>query len=137
MIPLQQRIIERMHTLEEFERAYEGLGDALLKHVALAYTQESQPQITVVLECMSALVDYEWVKLEIRFSGVQEFNIVSKRHHTLVVVESFAANRIEDVFVFDFAPTIIPPETMEEHRQSWFYIACASFDCREIERSGR
>jgi hypothetical protein len=92
MIPLQARIIERMHTLEEFAQAYEGLGDALLKHVALAYTQENQPQITVVLECMSALVDYEWVNLEIRFSGVQEFNIASKKQYTVVIVESFAAN---------------------------------------------
>lgn len=122
-----------VNTLEEFERTYEGLGDALLKHVALAYSKENQPQITVVVECMSAHLDYEWVYLEIRFSGVQEFNIVSKRQHTLVVVESFAANRIEDMFVFDFAPTIIPPETMDEHRQSWFYIVCTSFDYKEIE----
>lgn len=122
-----------MKTLDEFTQAYEGLGDALLKHVALAYTKENQPQITLVVECMSALLDYDWVNLELRFWGVQEYCLVSKANSTLVVVESFAANQLGEVFVFDFAPTIIPPETMEEHRQSRFYITCVSFDYQEIE----
>jgi hypothetical protein len=124
-----------MNTLEEFKQAYEGLHDASLIHVALAYTHESQPQITVVLACMSALIDYEYVHLEIRFSGVQEFSIVSKKLHSLGPVEGFTANRMEDVFVFDFAPPLVPPKTMEEHRQSWFYIACTSFDCQQVEWS--
>lgn len=127
-----------MNTLQDFSLAYGSLGDALLKHVGLTYTQENQPQITVVLACMSVLADYEWVHLEIRFSGVQEFSIVSKKHYSLELVEGFAAKRIEDVFVFDFSPTISShttnaPKTMDEHRQSWFYVTCASFDCQEIE----
>lgn len=122
-----------MKTLAEFAQAYEGLGDALLKHVALAYTKGNQPQITVVVECMSALLDYEWVNLELRFWGVQEYCLVSEADSTLVVVYDFAANQLGEVFVFDFAPPISPPETIEEHRQSRFYIACTSFDYQEIE----
>ena len=122
-----------MNTLEEFKRTYEDLHDALLKHVALTYTHGNQPQITVVLGCMSTRRDYEYVNLEIRFSGVQEFRIDSKKGHSIAPVEGFAANCIEDMFVFDFAPLLIPAETMEDHRQSWFYIACTNFDCQEIQ----
>lgn len=124
-----------MNTLEAFEHTYEGLGDALLKHVSLAYSQENQPRITVVLECWSLAAE-EWVYLEIRFTDVQEYCIVSKRQDTLVVVEGFVAHQLGDVFVFNFAPSSLGPETMDEHRQSRFYVACTKFNCQEIEWPG-
>ena len=121
-----------MNTLEAFEHAYKELGDALLKHVSLAYSQENQPRITVVLECWSFAAE-EWVYLEIRFAEVQEYCIVSKRQDTLVVVEGFVAHQLGNVFVFNFAPSLPGPETMEEHRNSRFYVACTWFDYQEIE----
>jgi hypothetical protein len=123
-----------MKTIEEFERAYESLGDALVKHVSLSFkpTKRNQPDIIVVLECFSALIDYEWVHLELRFSEVQEFRLLSTNKYCLTVVENFSVTLLDNVLFFSFVPMIVAPETMDEHRDSLFYIACKSFDYQEV-----
>jgi hypothetical protein len=44
-----------------------------------------------------------------------------------------AANQLEDLFVFDFALMRLGPETMVEHQESMFYVACKHFDYQEVE----
>ncbi|GAB3589733.1 hypothetical protein [Hymenobacter daeguensis] len=123
-----------MKTLEEFGRVYEELGDALVKHVGLSFTTENLPDIVVVLECYSTMRDGDFVYLKITFTEVQEFRVDSSDYrYSLTVVDGFAANLFGDVFVFDFSPMHLGPETMVEHRQSKFYIACKHFDYQEIE----
>jgi hypothetical protein len=123
-----------MNTLEAFKHAYQELGDALLKHVSLAYAQQNQPQITVVLECWSFIAE-EWVYLEMRFSGVQEFRLLSNERYCLTVVTNCETNQFGNVVVFDFIPFRLGATTLAEHRESLFYIACTTFSCQEIKWS--
>lgn len=122
-----------MKTLEEFTRAYDCLGDALVEHVSLSFqpTKKNQPDITVLLNCWSLTIE-DWVHLELRFCEVQEFRLASTDQYSLTVVVNFAVNCLNSLFVFDFMPVISPPETMAEHRDSLFYVACKSFDYHEV-----
>jgi hypothetical protein len=123
-----------MKTLEEFGRVYEELGDALVKNVSLSFNTGNLPDIVVVLECYSTVRNGEFGHLKLTFTEVQEFRVDSSDdRYCLTVVDGFAANRFGDVFVFDFAPMRLGPETMVEHRESKFYIACKHFDYQEIE----
>jgi hypothetical protein len=123
-----------MKTLEEFGRVYKELGDALLKHLSLSFGTGNLPNIVVVLHCYSTVLEGEFVYLKLTFTEVQEFRIDSSDYrYSLTVVDGFAANQFEDLFVFDFAPMRLGPETMVQHRESMFYIACKNFDYEEIK----
>jgi hypothetical protein len=123
-----------MKTLEEFGRVYEELGDALVKHVSLSFNTGNRPDIVVVLNCYSMVLEGEFVYLKLTFTEVQEFRVDSSDYrYSLTLVNGFAANQFDDLFVFDFAPMRLGPETMVEHRESMFYIACKNFDYEEIE----
>jgi hypothetical protein len=123
-----------MKTLEEFGRVYEELGDALVKHISLSFTTGNLPDITVVLNCYSTVLNSEFVYLKLTFTQVQEFRVDSSDYrYSLTAVDGFAANQLEDLFVFDFAPMRLGPETMVQHRESMFYVTCKHFDYEEIE----
>ncbi|MGI4735730.1 MAG: hypothetical protein ACRYG7_11185 [Janthinobacterium lividum] len=123
-----------MKTLEEFGRVYEELGDALVKHVSLSFSTGNLPDIVVVLHCYSTVRNGDFVYLKLTFTEVQEFRVDSSDYrYSLTVIYGFAANQFEDLFVFDFAPMRLGPETMVQHRESMFYIACKNFNYEEIE----
>jgi hypothetical protein len=122
-----------MKTVEEFNKNYETLGDAVVKNVSIIYMDNpAQLVIKVVLDCMATIKDYEWVYLEISFYGVEEFKILSLPNISIQVVESFAIDYLDDLVIFNFSPNVIPPENITEHRDSLFYIICKDFSFKEL-----
>lgn len=123
-----------MKPLEEFDKNYETLGDAIVKNISVIYMDNpAQLIIKIVLDCMAAAKDYEWVYLEISFYGVEEFKIMSLPNISVQVVESFATSYLNNLFIFNFSPNTIPPENISEHRDSLFYIICKNFSFKEIK----
>ncbi|SHM29809.1 hypothetical protein [Hymenobacter psychrotolerans] len=117
-----------MNNLPDFIAIYGDLHDALVEQVRTMYAPEGLT-LQVTVQCMKQIDEGEWVFLDMTFEHVQEFRLPLDTR-TQVIFE-LTAVVWGDKFVFDFLPRYIPPQGIDEHRESYFYLVCSAFDVRE------
>lgn len=121
-----------MKSLVDFFAAYSDMHDAVIRSISIDYKDGTNyPTITVRVDCMSVTKDYEWVYLEIYFHKCQEYALIGKHNFDSQVIFNVVADYWEDKVVFSFNPNTMEPASIDEHRQSDFYIVCETIDFAE------
>jgi hypothetical protein len=123
-----------MKSFADFFSTYGDLHDAVIKSISLDYKEGTNyPLITVRLECMSVAQDYEWVHLEIHFHMCQEYRLIGKHNTDSQVIFNVMADYWENKIAFSFNPNSMESMSIDEHRQSDFYVVCETIDFAETE----
>ena len=72
--------------------------------------------------------DYGWVNIGFQFRDVVEFCFRQRRNYTDVVLSAgIRADKIDDLFFFDFSPYADCPVVAEDYRRSTCYVGCRKF----------
>ena len=121
-----------MKSLADFCSAYGDLHDAVIENIDISYGYGPQyPLITVHLACMSLIKNEDWVFLEIQFYGVREFKFLKLPKTDNEVIYGSSVSYWDNRIIFNFDVYDSAPLTIEEHRQSGFYLVCNEFDFKE------